>query len=103
MSFTPEKETIIEVEYFRKSSFDIGYYDKIKDTSPSFHSKVAFPIYSKSEGDKFDVNWQHGGLIHFRKSFIFNLKKRKVRNPFQKKIPPIKAACNIIYQFLSII
>jgi len=82
--YAGKKETIIEVEYFRKSSFDIGYYDKIKDISPSFHSKVAFPIYSKSEGDKFDVNWQHGGLIHFRKSFIFNFKKRKVRNPFQK-------------------
>lgn len=63
--------TIIEIQYYRKSSLDKEFFDTIKDNQPMFHSKIAMPMYAK-DGKKFDVNWKSGGFIHSCKMFIYN-------------------------------
>jgi hypothetical protein len=50
-------KTIIEIRYFVKSSLDPAYEEKVIDTSPMLHCKVAHPP-SLQEGEKFDVNWE---------------------------------------------
>lgn len=56
--FESKKEkTIIEIEYFRKSSFDINYFEKIKNNKPMFHAKILTP-YDRKEEEKFDINWK---------------------------------------------
>lgn len=87
--FHARKEvTIIELEYVRKSNLSVAYYDKIKDVSPLFHSKIVLPGYYKDNENKFDINWHHEGFIHLWKSFIFDFKIRNVRKEVQKKYRP---------------
>jgi hypothetical protein len=42
---------------FRKSSFDINYFEKIKNNKPMFHAKILTP-YDRKEEEKFDINWK---------------------------------------------
>ncbi|GAA5088963.1 hypothetical protein GCM10023210_13200 [Chryseobacterium ginsengisoli] len=65
-----KKETIIEIQYFRKSNLDPEYFEKIKDNPPMFHAKIARPIYAVNEM-KFDINWRFGGWKHWWKTFIY--------------------------------
>ncbi|WP_241286329.1 hypothetical protein [Chryseobacterium arthrosphaerae] len=66
-----KRETIIEIQFYRKSNFDADYFALIKDHPPMFHSKISIPVYAL-EGGKFDVNWQSGGgWHHVWKSFLF--------------------------------
>ncbi|WP_126650412.1 hypothetical protein [Chryseobacterium aureum] len=76
-----KKETIIEIQYCRKSDFDADYFASVKDDPPMFHSKITKPVYAW-EGGKFDVNWESGGgLHHVWKSFVWRkfLYRRKIR------------------------
>ncbi|MDR3025180.1 hypothetical protein [Chryseobacterium sp.] len=76
------KETIIEIQYYRKSNFDADYLAVVKDNPPMFHSKVPMPVYAW-EGRKFDINWESGGGIdHVWKNFLWRnfLYKRKIKN-----------------------
>ena len=71
------KETIIEIQYYRKSNFDADYLAVVKDNPPMFHSKIAMPVYVL-EGEKFDVNWESGeGIHHVWRNFLY---KRKIKN-----------------------
>lgn len=54
-----KKETIIEIQYYRKSNMEPDYFEKIKDNPPMLHSKVVLPSYAL-DGQKFDVNWESG-------------------------------------------
>lgn len=64
-----KKETIIEIQYYRKSDLESGYFALVKDHPPMLHSKMTIPVYAW-EGGKFDVNWESGGgLGHLWKNF----------------------------------
>ncbi|WPO89118.1 hypothetical protein [Chryseobacterium sp. HR92] len=76
-----KRETIIEIQYYRKSNFDTDYFAVVKDNPPMFHSKVPMPVYAW-EGSKFDINWESGGgIYHDWKSFLWRnfLCKRKFK------------------------
>ncbi|WP_250254325.1 hypothetical protein [Chryseobacterium sp. Marseille-Q3244] len=70
-----QKETVIEIQYYRKSNFKTNYFAMVKDNPPMFHSKISKPYYVRSD-NKFDVNWESGGLRHFFNHFIGQIKYR---------------------------
>ncbi len=71
-----KNKTIIEIQYFLKSSLDKDYFEKVKDRPPMLHCKIATPIYLKSENEKFDVNWELGGL-RYKWNIFWHKKKLK--------------------------
>lgn len=76
-----KKETILEIQYYRKSNLKPDYLALVEDNAPVFHSKIPMPIYAL-EGGKFDLNWESGGGIHHAwKNFWWRnfLYKRKIR------------------------
>lgn len=77
-------ETIIEIEYCRKSNFNVGYFEKIKDNPPMFHSKISMPRYGK-DGKKIDINWHFGGLRHHFNTFIYDFQNRKIIREAKRK------------------
>ncbi|MGH1516697.1 hypothetical protein [Chryseobacterium sp. JK1] len=77
-----KKETIVEIQYYRKSNFDADYFEVVKDNLSMFHSKIEIPVYAL-EGKKFDVNWKSGGGWHHTwKSFLWRnfLYKHKIKS-----------------------
>ncbi|MCT2560347.1 hypothetical protein [Chryseobacterium herbae] len=79
-----QKETIIEIQYFRKSNMELDYYEKIKDNPPMLHAKITQPGYSL-DGDKFDINWESGGgLRHYWKSFLYEFKYKRIMKKLKK-------------------
>ncbi|WP_160138389.1 hypothetical protein [Chryseobacterium sp. c4a] len=70
-----KKETVIEIQYYRKSNFEPDYFAVVKDNSPMFHSKISKPYYVRDH-KKFDVNWELGGLRYFCNHFISQIKYR---------------------------
>jgi len=63
------KRTIIEIRYFSKSSLDKEFLKEVNDKEPMFHCKVAIPPYQKNKSEKYDVNWELGGVRHEWKMF----------------------------------
>ena len=78
---TNKNETILEIQYYRKSNLNPDYLALVKDNMPMFHSKIPMPVYAW-EGGKFDANWESGGGIDHRwkifwwRNFLY---KRKIR------------------------
>ncbi|SIT01614.1 hypothetical protein SAMN05421786_10451 [Chryseobacterium ureilyticum] len=70
-----KKETIIEIQYYRKSNFEPDYFVMVKDNPPMFHSKISFPPYFL-KGSKFDINWELDGIIHSWNYFLGQIKYR---------------------------
>lgn len=70
-----KKETIIEIQYYRKSNFEPDYFAMIKDNPPMFHSKISIPTYFL-KNRKFDINWELGGIRQFWNIFLVKLSKR---------------------------
>lgn len=70
-----KKETIIEIRYYRKSNLEPDYLKLVKDNEPMYHSKILKPYYVK-DSNKFDVNWEHGGLRYFWNHFLTQIKYR---------------------------
>ncbi|MBP2617726.1 hypothetical protein [Chryseobacterium jejuense] len=70
-----KKETIIEIQYYRKSNLESDYLKIVKDEKPMFHSKISLPSYFL-EGRKFDVNWELGGIRHSWNYFLSQIKYR---------------------------
>lgn len=56
------KQTIVEIRYFLKSSFDREYFEQVKNNEPMLHSKVAIPPYLYNDEEKFDINWKFDEL-----------------------------------------
>ncbi len=67
------KRTIIEIQYYPKSSLPSDFYKKIKENSPMLHCKIRLPYYSEND-KKFDVNWELGGVRHQWNNFFWKLK-----------------------------
>ncbi|MDQ0781490.1 hypothetical protein QF044_001344 [Chryseobacterium sp. W4I1] len=79
-----QKQTIIEIQYYRKSNMEPDEYEKIKDYPPMLHAKIRQPGYSL-EGETFDINWESGGgLRHYWKSFLYEFKYRRMMKEFKK-------------------
>lgn len=69
--------TIIEIQYFPRSSHDLEY-QKISATQETMlHCKVAVPVYASDNKEKFDINWQLGTLNHKWKMFWWQRKTKK--------------------------
>jgi len=69
--------TIIEIQYFPRSSHD-SEYQKISATQETMlHCKVAVPAYASDNKEKFDINWQLGTLKHKWKMFWWQRKTKK--------------------------
>jgi len=64
-----EKETVIDIRYFLKSSLDIDFRQKVRDKPPMLHSKVAIPPWLIDRNKKFDLNWQHKRYLWRWKTF----------------------------------
>ncbi|RXM53139.1 MULTISPECIES: hypothetical protein [unclassified Chryseobacterium] len=70
-----KKETVIEIQYYRKSNLDADYFEIVKNEEPMFHSKVSKPYYAK-DNNKFDVNWELCGVRYFWNHFIAQIRYR---------------------------
>ncbi|KAA1240774.1 hypothetical protein [Aquimarina sp. RZ0] len=69
--YKSEKEnTIIEIQYYPKSLLESDYYETVKSNQPMLHSKIGLPNYRKNDTDKFDINWELGGIRHEWNSFL---------------------------------
>lgn len=72
-------QTIIDIRFYPLSSLDPEYRDIAKQRAPMLHCKIANPVYC--EGNKFDINWEHGGLKHAWRLYWFRKKyARKLNN-----------------------
>lgn len=61
-------QTIIDVRYFLKSDLDSDYLKTVINNPPMLHSKLTRPPYVNDK-EKFDVNWELGGIRHLWKMF----------------------------------
>lgn len=68
-----KKETIIEIQYYRKSNFEFDYLMMVKDNEPMYHSKISRPYYVRNN-NKFDVNWELCGMRYFWNHFLAQIK-----------------------------
>ncbi|WP_299126245.1 hypothetical protein [uncultured Winogradskyella sp.] len=76
-----KESTIIEIQYYPKSSLESDFYETVKENNPMLHCKIGLPNYRKNDTKKFDVNWELGGIRHEWNSFWSRLKfKWKYRN-----------------------
>lgn len=78
-----KNETIIEIQYYRRSNMDPDYFQVIKDDPTIYHAKIAHPKY-RLEGEKFDVNWESRGWIHLWNSVIYEYRYRKIMRGFKR-------------------
>lgn len=67
-----KNQTIIDVRFYPLSSLDPEYREIARKRAPMLHCKIANPSYHK--GNKFDVNWEHGGLKHAWKLYWYRKK-----------------------------
>ncbi|WP_103068136.1 hypothetical protein [Aquimarina sediminis] len=82
--YKSEKDrTIVEIQYFPKSSLDPEFYKIVKENAPMVHCKIATPLYQNDKTKKYDVNWELGGIKYKSSMFWhrlkFNWKYRKQR------------------------
>ena len=76
------EQTIIEIQYYPKSSLDKVYFEKVKNNKPMLHCKIATPPYADDNKIKFDINWEHGGLRHEWKMFWW---RQEIKKEIKKK------------------
>lgn len=75
---TNKNSTIIEIQYFTRSSLNIQY-QKISDPKETMlHCKIPLPPYVSTNKEKFDINWQLGTLNHKWKMFWWQQKANKI-------------------------
>ncbi|MDC1161874.1 hypothetical protein OAT18_00370 [Tenacibaculum sp.] len=73
--YKSEKEkTIIEIQYYPKSLLDSKFYKTVKRNTPMLHMKVGIPPYVNNKTEKFDVNWELGGIRYLLNLFWWRLK-----------------------------
>ncbi len=65
-----KESTIIEIQYYLKSSLESDFYKTVKNNESMLHSKIKLPNYRKNDTYKFDINWELGGIRHEWNSFI---------------------------------
>jgi hypothetical protein len=69
--------TIIEIQYFPRSSLEIEYQKTSTTQETMLHYKVAIPAYASDNKNKFDINWQLGTINHKWKMFWYQRKIKK--------------------------
>jgi len=57
-------QTIIDIRYFLKTNLDSDFLKTVCNNPPMLHCKITKPPYLKNKNDKFDVNWELGGIRH---------------------------------------
>jgi len=62
--------TIIEIQYYPKSSLEPDFYENVKENEPMLHCKIRLPSYRKNDNEKFDANWELGGIRHEWNNFL---------------------------------
>ena len=72
-----KNSTLIEIQYFSRSSLDIEYQKKSATQETMLHCKVAIPPYASDNKEKFDINWQLGTLNHKWKMFWWKWRTRQ--------------------------
>ena len=72
--------TVVEIQFYPKSSLDKDYLEKVKNNEPMLHAKVAIPSYSNESKSKFDINWELGGFGHGWKMYWWRKKTKKELN-----------------------
>lgn len=73
--YKSEKEnTIIEIQYFPKSSLESDFYETIKYNEPMLHCKIGIPPYVNNKSEKYDVNWELGGMRYELNLFWWRMK-----------------------------
>ena len=72
-----KKETIIEIQYFPRTSLDLDYQKITADQETMLHCKVSLPNYASNSNQKFDINWEHGPLNHLWREFWWRQKTRR--------------------------
>jgi hypothetical protein len=70
-----KNSTIIEIQYFPKSSLDPDHRENVRNNDPMLHCKVPFPPY-REENKKIDINWH---LENFRFKWDMFLLKCRLR------------------------
>lgn len=65
--------SLIEIQYFLKSSLDKEYHKKVGQDSPMIHSKLAIPPYVKGDKQRFNLNWELDGFKHRWKLFWWKI------------------------------
>lgn len=80
-----KNSTILEIQYFPRSSLDLDYQKLTEMQETMLHCKVALPRYALDKKEKFDINWQLGTLNHRWKMFWWQRKikweiKRLLKN-----------------------
>nr|WP_321411257.1 hypothetical protein [uncultured Carboxylicivirga sp.] len=72
-----KNKTIIEIQYYPKSSLDKDYFKKVKENEPMLHCKVSIPIYLQNDKEKFDVNWELGGIRYKWNMLLYKNRVKK--------------------------
>ena|SRR5690554_270424 len=72
-----KNKTIIEIQYYPKSSLDKDYFEKVKENEPMLHCKVSIPIYLQNDKEKFDVNWELGGIRYKWNMLLYKNRVKK--------------------------
>jgi hypothetical protein len=76
-----KENTIIEIQYYPKSSFESDFFETVKDNEPMLHMKVGIPPLLNNKTEKYDVNWELGGIRYEWNFFWRRMKfKWKYRN-----------------------
>ena len=76
-----KENTIIEIQYYLKSSHESEFYETVKNNNPMLHAKIGIPPYVNNKTEKYDVNWELGGMRYKWNLFFNRLKfKWKYRN-----------------------
>jgi hypothetical protein len=81
--------TIVEVQYFLRSSIDLKFRDQCAEVETMLHSKVCLPPYFipaatsyTDYAEKFDIHWQFGTLNHKWRMFWWS---RRVNSELSKR------------------
>ncbi|WP_299683632.1 hypothetical protein [uncultured Dokdonia sp.] len=53
-----KNNTIIEIQYYPKSSLESEFYETVKNNEPMLHCKIGIPPGYNGKKEKFDVNWE---------------------------------------------
>lgn len=65
-----KESTIIEIQYYPKSSLELEFYETVKSNEPMLHCKIRLPNYQKNDNKKFDINWELGGIRYEWNNFL---------------------------------
>ena len=71
-----KESTIIEIQYYPKSSLESDFYETVKSNEPMLHCKIGLPHYQKNNNEKFDVNWELGGIRHVWNNLLGKMRYR---------------------------